>query len=173
MTPDAILALLNEYLAVVAEAVLRHEGTLVQVVGDMVMGVFNLPAVQADHAQRAIEAGMDIQQSLRRHAQRNAHDAAPTHAPVGFGIGISTGRVVAGYLGMKQRYRYAVVGDTTNVAFYLCSQAAPGQVILDESTLNALAAAGGRFEHNISFVPIGDVWPKKRSHAVKIFDLVI
>lgn len=174
LPPDAVLDLLNEYLGVVAEAVLRHNGTLVQVVGDMVMGVFNLPVLQPDHAQRALEAGLDIQQSLRQHhVQRKASDSA--QLPVGFGIGISTGRVVAGFLGMKQRYRYAVVGDTTNVAFYLCSQATSGQVILCESTLNALtntlADANGRLSPNISFVPIGDVWPKRRSQPVRIFGL--
>jgi class 3 adenylate cyclase len=170
LTPEAVLDMLNDYLGVVAEAVLRHEGTLVQVVGDMVMGVFNLPGLQADHPQRAIAAGIDVQQSLSRYAQQRAEEEEKP--PVGFGIGISTGPVVAGYLGIQQRYRYAVVGDTTNVAFYLCSQAAVGQIILCESTVNAFARSGARLPANAAFVPLGDVWPKRRTQPVRIFSLI-
>lgn len=167
MTPSAVMDLLNEYLAVVSKAALRHGATLVQVVGDMVMGVFNLPGLQPDHAKRAIEASIDIQRSLQQHVQeKKAMEPA-----AGFGIGISTGHVVAGFLGMEQRYRYAVVGDTTNVAFYLCSQAKAGEILLCEHTVAALDEAGDTLPPGAALMPIGDVWPKRRVQAVRIFSL--
>jgi class 3 adenylate cyclase len=174
LAPQLVLNLLNEYLGIVAQSVLRHEGTLVQVVGDMVMGVFNLPGLQPDHARRAVEASLDIQQSLQAYLQQKG--ASGTGAPVGFGIGISTGNVVAGYLGLQQRYRYAVVGDTTNVAFYLCSQAAAGQIILCESTIHALTHGGlpgGRanLPPGMTLIPLGEVWPKRRRQAVRTYAL--
>lgn len=169
LAPKEVMDLLNEYLGVVAKAALRHGATLVQVVGDMVMGVFNLPQQQADHAKLAIEAGIDIQRSLQKHAQAK-EEAAELAA--GFGIGISTGRVVAGFLGMEQRYRYAVVGDTTNVAFYLCSQAAAGEVILCERTLQALDEAADVLPSGVSVRPRGNIWPKRRVQAVRTYTLV-
>jgi adenylate cyclase len=170
LAPDAVLDLLNDYLGVVAQAVLRHEGTLVQVVGDMVMGVFNLPALQPDHAQLAVEASLDIRRSLEQYTGQKGGGEAPL--PVGFGIGISTGRVVAGYLGLRQRYRYAVVGDTTNVAFYLCSQAAAGEIILCQSTVNASANGPAALRPGIVLVPRGEVWPKRRRQAVMTYALI-
>lgn len=68
--PADTLEFLNTYLAIVAEAILRHQGSLVQLVGDMIMGVFNIPEEQADHPLRAVRAALDIQQSCRTSIRR-------------------------------------------------------------------------------------------------------
>lgn len=158
--PSDTLEFLNTYLAVVAEAILRHEGSLVQLVGDMVMGVFNVPDVQPDHSMRAIRAALDIQESLRLF-NASSDGRFPL---VSFGVGISTGSVIAGYLGVQQRFRYAVVGDVTNVAFHLSSLAAPGRILLSESTVQS---AGG----NIRVQEKGDFQLKRRRKLVKVYEL--
>lgn len=158
--PADTLEFLNTYLAIVAEAILRHEGSLVQLVGDMVMGVFNVPEAQPDHSLRAIRAALEIQESLR-----NFNDAADSRFPaVSFGVGISTGSVIAGYLGVQQRFRYAVVGDTTNIAFHLSSLAAAGRILLSESTVKA---AGNR----LIVQEKGDFQLKRRRKLVKVYEL--
>jgi adenylate cyclase len=158
--PSDTLEFLNTYLAIVSEAILRHEGSLIQLVGDMVMGVFNIPEVQPDHAQRAIRAALDIQKSL---GEFNA--AADSRFPaVSFGVGISTGPIIAGYLGFQQRFRYAVVGDTTNVAYHLSSLAAPGRILLSDSTVNAVGNA-------IVVQEKGDIQLKRRRKLVKVYEL--
>jgi adenylate cyclase len=160
--PADTLEFLNTYLAVVAEAVQRHEGSLVQLVGDLVMGVFNIPEEQPDHTRRAIRAAADIQASLRAY-QATAQEH---HPPVGFGVGISTGLVVAGYLGVQYRFRYSVVGDATNVAFHLSSLAAPGRVLVSESTL---AGAGD----DVAALEKGNFQLKRRRQWVKVYELIL
>jgi adenylate cyclase len=158
--PSDTLEFLNTYLAVVAEAILRHEGSLIQLVGDMVMGVFNIPQLQSDHPMRAIRAALDIQNSLRAF---NA--AADSRFPdVSFGVGISTGPIIAGYLGVQQRFRYAVVGDATNVAFHLSSLAAPGRILIGETTVRAAGDA-------IVVREKGDMQLKRRRKLVKVYEL--
>jgi adenylate cyclase len=158
--PSDTLEFLNTYLAVVAEAILRHEGSLIQLVGDMVMGVFNIPELQSDHPMRAIRAALDIQDSLRAF---NA--AADSRFPdVSFGVGISTGPIIAGYLGVQQRFRYAVVGDATNVAFHLSSLAAPGRILIGETTVRAVGDA-------IVVREKGDMQLKRRRKLVKVYEL--
>jgi adenylate cyclase len=158
--PLDTLEFLNHYLAVVAEAILRHDGSLVQLVGDMVMGVFNIPEEQPDHPARAIRAALDIQASLRAFNQT----ADPRFPAVSFGVGICTGPVIAGYLGFQQRFRYAVVGDATNVAFHLSSIAAADHILLSESTI--LAAGDG-----FSAREKGDFQLKRRRKLVKVYEL--
>jgi adenylate cyclase len=158
--PSDTLEFLNTYLAVVAEAILRHEGSLIQLVGDMVMGVFNIPEPQSDHAMRAIRAAIDIQDSLKAF---NA--SADSRFPdVSFGVGIGTGPIIAGYLGVQQRFRYAVVGDTTNVAFHLSSLAAPGRILLGEMTVRAAGDA-------IVVREKGEMQLKRRRKLVKVYEL--
>jgi adenylate cyclase len=158
--PSDTLELLNTYLAVVAEAILRHEGSLVQLVGDMVMGVFNIPEPQSDHALRSVRAAVDIQDSLKAF---NA--SADSRFPeVSFGVGISTGPIIAGYLGVQQRFRYAVVGDTTNVAFHLSSLAAPGRILIGEATVRAAGDA-------IVVREKGEMQLKRRRKLVKVYEL--
>jgi adenylate cyclase len=158
--PADTLEFLNTYLSIVAEAILRHQGSLVQLVGDMIMGVFNIPEEQADHPLRAVRAALDIQQSLQAF-NRTADSRFPS---VSFGVGISTGPVIAGYLGMQQRFRYAVVGDATNVAFHLSSLAAPGRILLSEKT--AMTVAG-----HIQVIEKGDFQLKRRRRLVKVYEL--
>lgn len=118
--PADTLEFLNAYLEVVSGAILKFEGSLAQLVGDMVMGVFNVPEIQPDHATRAFRAAIEIQANLRAFIET----ADSRFPPAAFGIGISTGSVISGYLGFQQRFRYAVVGDATNIAFHLSSLAA-------------------------------------------------
>lgn len=158
--PGDTLDFLNTYLAVVSEAVLRHDGSLVQLVGDMVMGVFNIPDVQNDHAVRGVRAAVDIQESLQKF---NA--SSGMHLPqVSFGVGVSSGPVISGYLGVQQRFRYAVVGDATNVAFHLSSLAAAGRILISESTVNAVG-------DGFSFHEKGEIQLKRRRKLVRVYEL--
>lgn len=158
--PSDTLEFLNTYLAIVSEAILRHEGSLVQLVGDMVMGVFNIPDDQPDHAARAVRAAIDIQSSLHSFNQK----ADSRFPAVSFGIGISTGSVISGYLGFQQRFRYAVVGDATNVAFHLSSLAAAGRILLSETTV---AEIGNSFP----VMGKGDFQLKRRRKPVKVYEM--
>lgn len=159
--PSDTLEFLNTYLAIVADAILAHEGSLVQLVGDMVMGVFNVPENQPDHPIRAIRAALDIQTRLRAF-----NETSDTRFPaVSFGVGLSTGTVIAGYLGVQQRFRYAVVGDATNVAFHLSSLAAAGRILLSASTV---AGAGS----DIVVQEKGDFQLKRRRNLVKVYELI-
>ncbi len=158
--PSDTLEFLNTYLSVVSEAILREEGSLVQLVGDMVMGAFNIPGEQSDHAIRAVRAAIAIQNSLADFNEK----ADSQHPAVSFGVGVSTGSVVSGYLGIQQRFRYAVVGDATNVAFHLSSLAAGDHILLDQSTAELL---GDEYE----VIEKGDMQLKRRRKLVKVYEL--
>ncbi|RIK22903.1 MAG: hypothetical protein DCC51_04435 [Anaerolineae bacterium] len=160
--PVDTLEFLNMYMKVVSEAILKFDGSLTQLVGDMVMGVFNLPEAQSDHANRAVRAAIEIQSSLR-----SFNETSGSRFPAAaFGIGISTGSVISGYLGFQQRFRYAVVGDATNVAFHLSSLAAGGRILLSETTMAGI----DKDLVNLA-IEKGDLQLKRRRKAVKVFEL--
>ena len=53
-------------------------------------------------------------------------------------MGIATGPVVLGVLGSKERRTLSVTGHSVNLAARLESRAPPGEILMDETTVNAL-----------------------------------
>jgi class 3 adenylate cyclase len=161
LEPEQAVAVLNAYMTVIVQAIRRHQGTIIQIVGDMVMATFNLPDEMDDHAQRAVIAALDIRDSLEKYVEEERASDVPA---LGFGIGICTGIATAGYLGSDARYRYSVVGDVTNIAFHLCSRAAAGQIILSHETLMQL-------DNRYLIKPLGLVNLKRRKSPLRVYEL--
>jgi class 3 adenylate cyclase len=116
-------------------AILDAGGTVMQFVGDAVMGVFGAPLPQDDHAERAVRGARrmhELQQALN---ERWAEQGLPAF---GLGIGLSTGEVAAALLGSEERVEYSLVGDAVNLAQRLQQWAEPGQTVLSEPTWAAL-----------------------------------
>ena len=160
LEPEETFDILNVYLEVLAQAVWENQGTIIQIVGDMIMATFNVPDEQADHALRGARTAVAMQRHLADFVRANGRE----FPAVQFGIGVHTGAVVTGYLGVRDRYRYSVVSDTTNVAFHLCARAQGGQIIISQPTLHAL---GGLAQATY----LGDVTLKARKQPLSIYDL--
>jgi class 3 adenylate cyclase len=131
-SPEETLDLLNRYLAVVTEVVEAHDGTVADLLGDGVFVFFGAPLCREDDPERAVRAGLGIQEAVGR-LELPMIPGVRLQA----GIGIATGEVVAGNVGSERRMHYAVVGDSVNVAARLQSAAGPGQVLVDEATHDA------------------------------------
>lgn len=130
-TPSAVVELLNSYFEEMVDIVFEHEGTLDKFMGDAVMAIFGAPAGQADHAERAVRAGVQMQQRL---AELIAGELPKLRVPIEIGVGINSGEVVAGFLGSPMALDYTVIGDVVNVASRLCGSAPPGAVWIGEQT---------------------------------------
>lgn len=112
LTPQEVIGFLNDYFAYMVEAIEKNQGLVYQFVGDAIMAVFGAPVRSMDHADRAVSSGLAMLEALHRFNQ--SRDS--TLPPVGIGIGINSGSVVAGIIGSKDRMEYRVVGDAVNLA---------------------------------------------------------
>jgi adenylate cyclase len=128
-----IVEMLNEYFELAVDVVFKHEGTLDKFMGDEIMSIWGAPVQHNDDPVRAVTAGIEMQQMLVDFNQMREAEGAD---PIRIGIGISTGSVVAGYLGSSHTMEYSVIGDTVNIAARLCQLAKPGEVIISESTFH-------------------------------------
>ena len=59
-TPEVLVSALNEYLDVMCRAVMEHGGTIDKIVGDAVVGIFNAPLDQPDHAIRGVNCALEM-----------------------------------------------------------------------------------------------------------------
>jgi class 3 adenylate cyclase/DNA-binding NarL/FixJ family response regulator len=152
-----LAAVITRHLTAMAEVVMDHGGTLDKFSGDAVMAVFGAPDPLPDHPARALRCALAMQS---RQAELNAEDAAAGKPPLGLGIGVNTGTVMAGTVGGGGRLAYTVLGDAVNVAQRLESEAAGGEILASASTV-ALAP-------DIVAEPVGPRQVKGRTEPVEV-----
>ncbi|MBW1786122.1 MAG: HAMP domain-containing protein [Deltaproteobacteria bacterium] len=127
--PEEIVELLNDYFSDVTDVVIKYGGHLNKFVGDEAMAVFGAPVSDADHAESAVRAALDIQSAI---AEGNLKEERKSKISVG--VGINSGETVAGNLGSDKRMEYTVIGDNVNVASRLTSLAKAGEILISERT---------------------------------------
>jgi len=128
----------------VSEAIYRYEGTIAQLLGDGVLAFFGAPLTHEDDPERAVRAGLDLQESITDYRRQLAGFVDDFHMRVG----IHTGEVVIGQVGTDEHAEYLAIGDTVNVAARMESAAQPGDVLVSETCARLIEHAFelGEFE---------------------------
>ena len=115
ITPATLSKLLNRYLDLMSEIVLRHGGTLDKFVGDALVTFWGAPIARGDDADRAVQAGLAMYrcgEDFRRDAKEIAGDDVP---PIGVTrVGLHRGEAVVGNFGGEGRIQYTALGDAMN-----------------------------------------------------------
>lgn len=165
LPPKTVLDLLNVYLTEMSTIVEKHGGVVDKYVGDAVMALFGAPLNHADNADRAILAALDMLQALENLNREFERQGLP---PLDIGIGINTGRVVAGNMGSHNRLNYTVIGDEVNLASRLESltkeKTYATKIIISGATLRA---AHGVYQTR----HLGEVTVKGKTRNTEIFAL--
>jgi adenylate cyclase len=139
-----VILLLNEYYDAVGAVVAEFGATIKDYAGDGVLILVGAPLPAQDHAAR----GLALARRLRTQVNAViAHWTAPDATPLGFGVGVASGRVTVGAIGSVSRMEYTAVGPAVNLASRLCTQAQDGEILVDADTAeragrHGLAARG-------------------------------
>jgi adenylate cyclase len=123
-----------------AQGIWAHDGIVNKQMGDGLMAIFNFPIKIERHAEAAVTAALDIQQSCKAALAALAPrlNEALT-GTLGVGVGVHTGQVEIGEFSTV-RSDFTAIGGTVNLAARLESQAAAGEVLVSAETA-ALAPA--------------------------------
>lgn len=164
MTPSEIVEFLNEYLTEMTEAVQAWGGYVNNFIGDAIVVIFGAPASQADIEYNAVQAALAMRRKLEVINLKRVQQGLE---PVESGIGISTGKVVAGQVGSLERFLYTVIGDAVNVAARLetLTKDFPDHHIL----MNGETYKGVIDRQELDFVNLGQQMVKGRSQPVDVY----
>lgn len=161
LSPQEIVAMLNEHFSAVTEIIFDLKGTINKFIGDEIMCVFGAPFIIGEEELRAVKAGLAIQQRTRELNLVREREGRPVFQ---VGVGIETGEVSAGYIGSPMRMEYTVIGDRVNVASRLCSKAQPGQVVVGPNCWEAV-------KDHVVGAPIGEVSLKGKALPVHLYEV--
>lgn len=146
----------NAYLAIVADTVKKHDGTLDKYIGDCVMAFWGAPTAQPGHALACVRAAIESQRAIHalnvertaENQQREIENVARTSAglmakpllPIlSLGTGINTGVVTVGLMGSNAHIlNYTVFGREVNLASRLEGVSGRGRIVVGEGTYQAL-----------------------------------
>ena len=112
-SPKAVVELMNRYFTVMEGVIRKNGGVVLQFIGDEIEAVFGAPEPDGNHPDHAVVAALEMRAALRRlNAERREQGEIEIH----HGIGINSGRVLAGNVGSSKRKTYSMLGDTVNLA---------------------------------------------------------
>jgi adenylate cyclase len=158
LSPHEVVRTLNAYFDAVVRVVSEQGGWVNKFEGDGALCVFGAPAVQPDHAARALRSARALHRALG--------SLASAYPGLDAAIGVSSGVLVAGNVGTEQRYEYTLIGRPVNEAARLTDLAKgrPGRVLAGQG---ATDRAG---DETAKWAPLGTVALRGHSSPVAIFE---
>jgi class 3 adenylate cyclase len=127
-----LVDMLNNVFSAFDRLAERHGLEKIKTVGDAYMVVAGLPQPRADHAEAMADMALDMQSEIARVAAERGRQFQ-------LRIGINSGPVVAGVIGLK-KFAYDLWGDTVNIASRMESHGVPGRIQVSASTAERLRA---------------------------------
>jgi class 3 adenylate cyclase len=162
LDPEEVHQIMDGCFKILMDEIHKYEGTINQFTGDGVMALFGAPLAHEDHAQRACYAALAIQKGLDEYGEELKDEFGIDFK---MRIGLNSGNVVVGSIGDNLRMDYTAVGDTTNLASRMQSNAKPGTVLISENTYRLA-------RDFFKFRSLGKVEVKGKTELQEIYELI-
>ena len=130
LSATEIVNLLNQIFSTFDQLAERHGLEKIKTIGDAYMVVGGLPTPRPDHAESVAEMALDMQQEIAKFSRELDESFS-------IRIGINTGPVVAGVIGLK-KFIYDLWGDAVNTASRMESHGMPNCIQVSQTTYDLL-----------------------------------
>ncbi|MFW6296213.1 MAG: adenylate/guanylate cyclase domain-containing protein [Halothece sp.] len=144
-TPEELVKLLNKIFSRFDSLTEKHGLEKIKTIGDAYMVASGLPNPRQDHAEAIAEMALDMQEEIAQLSRESGEKLS-------LRIGINTGSVVAGVIGIK-KFTYDLWGDTVNLASRMESHGLSGKIQVTANTYCCL-------QQRYSFEERGEIFIK-------------
>ena len=181
-----LLSTVSLYLSVIADTIIKHDGTFDKYIGDCVLAFWGAPIPNDRHPLQCVRAAIDAQRAIyelnlqraaenKRREQENAARLAtgqapyPMHRLLALGSGITTGTVTVGLMGSEEKLSYTVLGREVNLASRLEGVSGRGRIIISDATYHEILRLDPELASTCIELPPQEV--KGFRDAVKIYEV--
>lgn len=164
MQPSVLGSLLNEYLTEMTNEILSSNGIVDKYLGDAIMAEFGAPIWFSDHADKAVQAALHMQNRLEElRVQWSAKGLPELYCR----IGINTDTMIVGNMGSDQVFDYTVIGDAVNLASRLegANKVYGTSIMISESTFKHLSSE--KFRTRL----LDCVRVKGKTRSIRVFEV--
>lgn len=131
LTPQELLKRLSFYFTAFEKIISKYRIEKIKTIGDAFMCAAGLPVPLKNHAQKMVEAAIEIVAFIEQYKKTNPKEAFDVR------IGIHTGPVIAGIVG-TQKFAYDIWGDTVNTAARMEQHGQAGRINVSATTYQLL-----------------------------------
>lgn len=159
--PEEVVNLLNRFFEKMNECITKNGGMINKYIGDAILAVFNIPIQIEDYTDSAFLAAKDMLIELEKLNQELKKENKET---IQIGIGLHSGKVLAGNIGSSDRIEYTVIGDTVNISSRLegMSKEFSSPIIISETCFNSM-------KDNTGIYRLGKIKVKGRKESLLVY----
>jgi len=161
LEPSTLGSLLNEYLTGMTDIVFAHDGTVAKIVGDALHVLFGAPGDQSDHAARAVDCALALDEYAEAFRERSNNKGVALGVTR---IGVHAGPAIVGNFGGGRFFDYTAYGDTINVAARLeaANKQLGTRICVSATLADKVEGFCGR--------PIGDLVLRGKTEALRAYE---
>lgn len=130
LTPAELVEEIHHCFKAFDNIITKHNIEKIKTIGDAYMCAGGLPVANKSHPEDVVYAALEIQAFMLQHLQDRKQEGKEIFE---IRIGIHTGPVVAGIVGVK-KFAYDIWGDTVNIASRMESSGEAGKVNISNNT---------------------------------------
>jgi len=162
LDPEEARAIVDPALKLMIDAVHRYGGYIVQSTGDGIFALFGAPVAHEDHPQRALYAGLRLQEEMRRYSAKLRERG---NLPIEARVGVNTGEVVVRSLATGEGHaEYTPIGHATSLAARLQALAPTGSIATADATRRLC-------EGYFTFKTLGPTLIKGVTSAINLYEV--
>lgn len=165
LPPEKLVGILNELFSMMGKIIARHQGFIVDFVGDAILAAFGAHKDNPNHAWDAVQTAVEAQKELDELNEKWQKRGVP---PIRIGVGIHSGEVLVGIVGSGERKKFGVTGDTVNTGSRVeaLNKEFSTSILITRETLE-------KTDGKIDARRRGQVKVKGRDKPVEIFEVLI